>query len=210
MVPGLSYKLFVFRGSETMHGQVWDNVSPWRFRHRTRFNSVVCQLHLPTRNPRDRANMTAFLGAFALGAAFAVSLREGVMRFWGHPRKQENTDNVTQADGPSSLRSDGHTWLPARSVLPPHPNWKPGDAQACPLSGGTEFYLVNVDATPASDLYPLVISTAVPRPVAFISSVDESGIVNLAPYSFFNAMGEQHPMLSGSLLPRKGYYKDVY
>ena len=28
----------------------------------------------------------------------------------------------------------------------------------------------------------------VPRPIAFVSSVSEEGIVNLAPFSFFNAM----------------------
>lgn len=47
-----------------------------------------------------------------------------------------------------------------------------------------------ITPTAAGDLYPLVISAAVPRPVAFISSVDSAGAVNLSPYSFFNAMGK--------------------
>jgi flavin reductase (DIM6/NTAB) family NADH-FMN oxidoreductase RutF len=35
-----------------------------------------------------------------------------------------------------------------------------------------------------------------PRPIGWISSVDENGLVNLAPYSFFNAFGT-HPHVVG-------------
>ena len=37
-----------------------------------------------------------------------------------------------------------------------------------------------------------------PRPVGWISSVSASGEINLAPYSFFNAIGEGPPMLGFS------------
>jgi flavin reductase (DIM6/NTAB) family NADH-FMN oxidoreductase RutF len=43
-----------------------------------------------------------------------------------------------------------------------------------------------------------------PRPIAWISTISASGIANLAPYSFFNAMGEDpHYVAFGS-----GGYKD--
>jgi flavin reductase (DIM6/NTAB) family NADH-FMN oxidoreductase RutF len=35
----------------------------------------------------------------------------------------------------------------------------------------------------------------VPRPIGWISSVDSDGLVNLAPYSFFNAIAERPPMI---------------
>jgi flavin reductase (DIM6/NTAB) family NADH-FMN oxidoreductase RutF len=37
-----------------------------------------------------------------------------------------------------------------------------------------------------------------PRPIGWISSVNTEGQVNLAPYSFFNAVGEEPPMLAFS------------
>jgi flavin reductase (DIM6/NTAB) family NADH-FMN oxidoreductase RutF len=37
-----------------------------------------------------------------------------------------------------------------------------------------------------------------PRPIGWVSTVDASGRVNLAPYSFFNAVGEDPPMLAFS------------
>ena len=43
-------------------------------------------------------------------------------------------------------------------------------------------------------------SLIIPRPIGWISSVDKAGIVNLAPYSFFNAVSYRPPivMFSGS------------
>jgi flavin reductase (DIM6/NTAB) family NADH-FMN oxidoreductase RutF len=41
-------------------------------------------------------------------------------------------------------------------------------------------------------------SLVAPRPIGWISSMNASGQVNLAPYSFFNAIGEEPPMLAFS------------
>ena len=39
----------------------------------------------------------------------------------------------------------------------------------------------------------------VPRPIGWISSIDDNGVCNLAPYSFFNAVGEKpHYVIFGS------------
>ena len=46
-----------------------------------------------------------------------------------------------------------------------------------------------------SAVYPLVISAVVPRPIAFICSQDAAGTVNLSPYSYFNAMAHDPPIL---------------
>jgi flavin reductase (DIM6/NTAB) family NADH-FMN oxidoreductase RutF len=37
-----------------------------------------------------------------------------------------------------------------------------------------------------------------PRPIGWVSTIDRDGAINLAPYSFFNAMGERPPMLAFS------------
>ncbi|WP_322629230.1 flavin reductase family protein [Halothiobacillus sp.] len=40
-----------------------------------------------------------------------------------------------------------------------------------------------------ADNYKLLTNLVVPRPIAWISTLSPSGIVNLAPFSFFNAVG---------------------
>lgn len=42
--------------------------------------------------------------------------------------------------------------------------------------------------TPAQR-YKLLVSTVLPRPIAFVTSVNADGVVNAAPYSFFNCFG---------------------
>jgi flavin reductase (DIM6/NTAB) family NADH-FMN oxidoreductase RutF len=43
------------------------------------------------------------------------------------------------------------------------------------------------------DRYKLLIGTVIPRPIAFITTVDEHGVVNAAPFSFFNCLS--HPTI---------------
>ncbi len=45
------------------------------------------------------------------------------------------------------------------------------------------------------DTYKLVVSTVVPRPIAWVTSQSSQGALNAAPYSFFNAMSGQPPIL---------------
>jgi flavin reductase (DIM6/NTAB) family NADH-FMN oxidoreductase RutF len=40
----------------------------------------------------------------------------------------------------------------------------------------------------ARDRYKLLIGTVIPRPIAFVTTVDEHGAVNAAPFSFFNCL----------------------
>ena len=46
-------------------------------------------------------------------------------------------------------------------------------------------------------------SIVAPRPIGWVSTLSASGAVNLAPYSFFNAVGEAPPMLAFSSNGRK-------
>jgi flavin reductase (DIM6/NTAB) family NADH-FMN oxidoreductase RutF len=45
------------------------------------------------------------------------------------------------------------------------------------------------------DRYKLLVSTVVPRPIALVTSVDGSRRVNAAPFSFFNVLGSDPPLL---------------
>jgi len=61
-------------------------------------------------------------------------------------------------------------------------------------------------------VYKLLIGTVVPRPIAWVSSRSRDGVLNLAPYSFFNAVSREPPMLAISIGPRTGgedYPKDT-
>ena len=48
--------------------------------------------------------------------------------------------------------------------------------------------------------YKIVNSTITPRPIAWIVTQGESGVINAAPYSFFNACGVE-PMMSSESAP---------
>ena len=48
--------------------------------------------------------------------------------------------------------------------------------------------------TPTKDLHQYILGSIAPRPIAFVSSVNEDGVENLAPYSFFNAFSSNPPI----------------
>jgi len=45
------------------------------------------------------------------------------------------------------------------------------------------------------DGYKLLVSTVVPRPIAWVTTVDQRGEVNCGPYSFFNAVSGDPPVV---------------
>ncbi|HQW04123.1 MAG TPA: flavin reductase family protein, partial [Saprospiraceae bacterium] len=49
--------------------------------------------------------------------------------------------------------------------------------------------------TPQKDLHQFILGTVAPRPIAFVSTIDEEGNKNLAPYSFFNAFSSNPPIV---------------
>ncbi|MEM6647619.1 MAG: flavin reductase family protein, partial [Bacteroidota bacterium] len=50
--------------------------------------------------------------------------------------------------------------------------------------------------TTPKQTYKLLASVVVPRPIAWITTVDAHGRVNAAPYSFFNMMGAKPPVVA--------------
>jgi flavin reductase (DIM6/NTAB) family NADH-FMN oxidoreductase RutF len=45
------------------------------------------------------------------------------------------------------------------------------------------------------DLHQFIVGAVAPRPIAFVSTIDENGVANIAPYSFFNAFSSNPPVL---------------
>jgi len=59
------------------------------------------------------------------------------------------------------------------------------------------------------DIYQLLVHLVVPRPIAWVSSVSDAGVTNLAPFSFFNAVGANPPTLMFCPVNRRdGSFKD--
>jgi hypothetical protein len=79
-------------------------------------------------------------------------------------------------------------WSKAVHVQKPHPRWTAPEKQPPPFDADN---MHNIDPAtyPTPELYPLVISCVVPRPIGFASTMAKDGTVNLAPYSYFNVLG---------------------
>lgn len=45
------------------------------------------------------------------------------------------------------------------------------------------------------ELHALMLGAVAPRPIAFASTINSKGVLNLSPYSFFNAFGSKPPIL---------------
>lgn len=60
-----------------------------------------------------------------------------------------------------------------------------------------------------SAIYKLLSGAVIPRPIGWISSVSASGLVNLAPFSFFNAIGDDPPHVMFSTVRTGNHNKDT-
>lgn len=58
-------------------------------------------------------------------------------------------------------------------------------------------------------IYKLLTGTIIPRPIGWVSSISEEGIVNLAPFSFFNAVGDDPPHVMFSTVRTGDSNKDT-
>ncbi|KAK7439787.1 hypothetical protein VKT23_017361 [Stygiomarasmius scandens] len=92
---------------------------------------------------------------------------------------------------------------PLHYTQPPNPDWKFGQRVGDTpegkkwLEGEKEGWKrVDTDGEEMSKVYYLMLSGIQPRPIAFVSSISESGVENLAPFSFFNAVTPYPPLIS--------------
>lgn len=62
----------------------------------------------------------------------------------------------------------------------------------------------------ARDCYALLTSLIVPRPIAWVATMDAAGHTNLAPFSYFSGLGSDPPMLTLAIAQRRdGSDKDT-
>ncbi|KAF9529395.1 hypothetical protein CPB83DRAFT_852592 [Crepidotus variabilis] len=103
-----------------------------------------------------------------------------------------------------------------KDVKPPAPGWKLGAGLDTSLSEGALQWKEDIqnskrktwDLTSMEsmrDSYKLLTSAIIPRPIAFVSTLSEDGVPNLAPFSYFSMVSANPPLLSVSfsLSPRR-------
>ncbi|MBM4169081.1 MAG: flavin reductase family protein [Ignavibacteria bacterium] len=60
-----------------------------------------------------------------------------------------------------------------------------------------------------SEIYYLLTSSVVPRPIALVTTRSDAGVLNAAPFSFFNAVSSDPPTLLLAIDRRSGKMKDT-
>lgn len=55
--------------------------------------------------------------------------------------------------------------------------------------------IVDPSVSPKSDVYRLMIRSILPRPIAWVATISEDGVRNLAPFSFFTGVSSDPPTL---------------
>lgn len=69
---------------------------------------------------------------------------------------------------------------------------------------------IDVASSSVVDVYHLLVGLVTPRPIAWVTTRSPSGVLNLAPFSFFNAFGANPPVVVFSpTLRRDGTKKDT-
>jgi flavin reductase (DIM6/NTAB) family NADH-FMN oxidoreductase RutF len=67
----------------------------------------------------------------------------------------------------------------------------------------------NTESTDPSVLYKLLTGTIIPRPIGWISTIDNKGINNLAPFSYFNMVSSDPPCVMFSTRRDNNTNKDT-
>lgn len=82
--------------------------------------------------------------------------------------------------------------------MPHHinPSWKPGEAIEVPVNETVE---IDPSTLPVKEVYKLLIGGIIPRPIAFVSTTSPEGVINAAPFSFFNGVCSNPPTLMVSI-----------
>src|SRR5580658_9532309 len=55
---------------------------------------------------------------------------------------------------------------------------------------------LDFEAQDADRAYPILASLVTPRPIAFVTTISPDGRINAAPFSFFNLVGADPPILA--------------
>ncbi|MWC31028.1 flavin reductase family protein [Paenibacillus sp. MMS18-CY102] len=71
--------------------------------------------------------------------------------------------------------------------------------------------MIAIDPAQQSDKdnYKLLIGSIIPRPIAFVTTLSEEGVLNAAPFSFFTIVTVNPPMVAISVQRKQGERKDT-
>jgi flavin reductase (DIM6/NTAB) family NADH-FMN oxidoreductase RutF len=75
----------------------------------------------------------------------------------------------------------------------------PGSATSGIPEEAMEKHVLDPEKMDSTSLYKIIAGSVVPRPIGFISTISSNNVRNAAPYSFFNAISPQPPMLIVSI-----------
>src|ERR1700727_2918067 len=67
----------------------------------------------------------------------------------------------------------------------------------------------DMETLSAQNRYKILTSSVTPRPIAWVTTLSETGVVNAAPYSFFNVMGHEPPTVVICVLSGGDRFKDT-
>lgn len=68
---------------------------------------------------------------------------------------------------------------------------------------------IDPNALPGRENYKFLSGSIIPRPVAFVTTQSSEGILNAAPFSYFNIITDEPPMISVSVQRLNGAMKDT-
>lgn len=70
--------------------------------------------------------------------------------------------------------------------------------------------IIDTSSSPALEIYQALVGVVVPRPIAWVTTMSPAGVVNLAPFSFFNTFSANPPVVVFSpTLRRNATKKDT-
>lgn len=69
--------------------------------------------------------------------------------------------------------------------------------------------IIDPETTLQKNVYKILTGTIIPRPIGWVSTTDKAGRNNLAPFSFFNAVGEDPPHVLFSTVRTGNINKDT-
>ena len=71
--------------------------------------------------------------------------------------------------------------------------------------------LLSIDPASLSERenYKFLIGSIIPRPIAFVTTLSKDGILNGAPFSYFNIVSSNPPMISLSIQRSRGADKKI-
>lgn len=116
----------------------------------------------------------------------------------GKETKKEFSEDLSKLQKKASFSSNS-----------PNPKWKPGTKIKSPFEGA-KYLELDPSQLDSKSIYPIMLGGIVPRPIAFVSTLNENGSTNLAPFSAYNLVCSNPPTLSISIARKKeGEKKDT-